>query len=72
MVTDVMEGLRAFRQWTLRMSKSHTVTMHHVIKVYIDMLDHIDGVMPAVATITTTRMEDSYFAGSSARLQLPK
>ena len=44
-VKYVMEVLRPFRYWTLWMSKTHTVTLHHVITVYNDMFDHIDGVM---------------------------
>jgi hypothetical protein len=31
------------------MSKRHTVTLHHVIKVYNDMFDRINGVMRALA-----------------------
>jgi len=31
------------------MSKRHTVKLHHVIAVYNDMVDHMDGVMRAYA-----------------------
>jgi hypothetical protein len=44
-VKYVMEVLRPFQYWTLWMSKRHTVTLHHVITVYNDMFDHMDGVM---------------------------
>jgi len=32
------------------MSKWHTVTLHHVITVYNDMFDHMDGMMRALDT----------------------
>ena len=48
-VKYVIEVLRPFRYWTLWMLKSHTVTLHHVISVYNDLFDHMDGVMRAVA-----------------------
>jgi len=44
-VKYVMEVIRPFPYWTLWMSKRHTVTFHHVITVYNDMFDHMDGVM---------------------------
>ena len=44
------------------MSKRHTVTLHHVITVYNDMFDHMDGVMPALAKMKTLWMEDLFFA----------
>ena len=44
-VKYVMEVLRPFQYWTVWMSKRHTVTLHHVITVYNDRLDHMDGVM---------------------------
>jgi hypothetical protein len=31
------------------MSKRHTVTLHHLINVYDDMFDQMDGVMRALA-----------------------
>ena len=43
-----MEVLRPFRYWTLWMSKRHKVTLHHVITLYNDMFDHMDGVMGAL------------------------
>jgi hypothetical protein len=44
-VKYVMEVLRPFRYWTLWMSKGVTVTLHHVITIYNDIFDHLDGVM---------------------------
>ena len=46
-VKYVMEVLRPWRYWTLRMSKRHTVTLHHVITVYNDMFNHMYGVLQA-------------------------
>ena len=40
----VMEVLMPFQYWTLWMSKRHTVTLHHVITIYNDMFDPMDGV----------------------------
>jgi len=48
-VKYLMELFRPFRYWTLWMSKRHTVTLHHVITVYNDVFDHMDGVMRALA-----------------------
>jgi len=44
-VKYVVEVLRPFQYWTLWMSKRHSVTLHHVITVYYDMFDHMDGMM---------------------------
>jgi len=71
-VKYVMEVLRPFRYWTLLMSKLHTVTLHHVITVYNDMFDHMDGVMRALAEETTTWKEDLFFAVKFARQKLSK
>ena len=46
-VKYVMDVLRAFRYSILRMSKRHTVTLHHGITVYNDMFNHMDGMMRA-------------------------
>ena len=54
------------------MSKSHTVTLRHVITVYNDMLDHIDGVIRALAKNKTPWKEDLYFAVKSALHKLSK
>ena len=40
------------------MSKRHTVTLHHVITVYNDMFDHMDGVMRALAKKKTQWKDD--------------
>jgi len=69
-VKYVMEVLRPFRYWTLWMSKRHTVTLHHVITVYNDMFDHIDGVMPALAKNQTPWKEDLFFAMKLAQQKL--
>jgi hypothetical protein len=60
-VKCVMEVLWAFRYWTLWMSKRHTVTLHHVITVYNDMFDHMDGVMRGLAKKKTPWKEDLFF-----------
>jgi len=61
-VKYVTEVLRPFQYLTLWMSKRHTVTLHHVIKVYNDMFDHMDGVMRVLAKKTTPWMEDMFFS----------
>jgi hypothetical protein len=48
-VKYVMVVLQPFWYRTLWMSKQHTVTQHHVITVYNDMFDHMDGVMRSLA-----------------------
>ena len=54
------------------MSKRHTVTLHHVITVYNDMFDHMDGVMRALAKNKTPWKEDLFFAVKLARQRLSK
>jgi len=71
-VQYVMEVLRPFRYWTLWMLKRHTVTLHHVITVYNDMFDHMDGVMRALAKKRTPSKEDLFFAVKLARQMLSK
>jgi len=71
-VKYVMEVLRPFRYWTLWISKRHTVTLHHVITVYNDMFDHMDGVMRALAKKKTPWKEDLFFAVKLARQKLSK
>jgi len=61
-VKYVMEVLGPFRYWTLWMSNRHTVTLHHVITVYNDMLDHTDGVMRVLAKKKTQWKEELFFA----------
>jgi len=66
-VMYVMEVLRPLRYWTLWMSKRHTVTLHHIITVYNNMFDHMDGVMRALAKKKTQWKEDLFFAVKLAR-----
>jgi len=56
----VMEELRPFRWSTLWMSKRHTVTLHHVITVYNDMFDDMDGVMRDFSEKKTPWKEDLF------------
>jgi hypothetical protein len=71
-VKYVMEVLRPFQYWTLCMSKRHTVTLYHVITVYNDLFDHMDGVMRALAKMKTPWNEDLFFAVKLARQNLFK
>jgi len=71
-VKHVREVLRPFRYWTLWMSKRHTVTLHHVITVYNDMFDHMDGGMRTLAKKKTQWKEDLFFAVKLARQKLAK
>jgi len=54
------------------MSKRHTVTLHHVITVYNDMFDHMDGVIRALANKKTQWKEDLFFAVKCALQKLSK
>ena len=54
------------------MSKTHTVTLHHVITAYNDMFDHMDGVMRALAKNKTQWTENLFFAVKLARQKLSK
>jgi len=54
------------------MSKMHTVTLRHVITVYNNMFDHMDGVMRALAKNRTQWTEDLFFAVKLARQKLSK
>jgi len=69
-VKYVMEVLRPFRYWTLWTSKRHTVTLHHVITVYNNMFDPMDGVMQALAKKKTQWKEDLIFTVKLARQKL--
>ena len=71
-VNYVMEVLRPFRYWALWMSRRHTVTLHHVIRVDNDMFDHLDGVMGALAKKHTPWKDDLFFAEKFARQKLSK
>jgi len=54
------------------MLKRHTVTLHHVITVYNDMFDHMDGAMRALAKKKTQWKEDFFFVVKLARQKLCK
>jgi hypothetical protein len=69
---SVMEVLRPFRYWTLWMSKTHNVTLHHVIIVYYDIFDHMDGIMRALDKTSSACKEDLFIAVKLARQKLSK
>jgi hypothetical protein len=54
------------------MSKWHTVTLHHVITVYNDTFDHMDGVMRALAKKKKQWKDDLFFAVKCTRQKLSK
>jgi len=54
------------------MSKWHTITLHHIITVYNDIFDHMDGVMRVLAMKKTQWKEDLYFAVKFAQQKLSK
>jgi hypothetical protein len=54
------------------MCKRHTVTLHHVITVFNDMFDHMDGIVQALAKKKTQWKEDLFFAVRLARQKLSK
>jgi len=54
------------------MSKRHMVTQYHVITIYNDMFDHMDGVLRALAKKKMQWKEDLYFAVKFARQKLSK
>jgi hypothetical protein len=61
-VKDVIEVGRPFRYWILWLLKWHNITLHHVITVYNNMFNHMDGVKQALAKKKTQWKEDLYFA----------
>jgi hypothetical protein len=67
-----MEVLRSILYWTLWISKRNTVTLHHVITVYNDMFDHMDGVMRALAKEKTPWKEHLFFAVKLTQQKLSK
>jgi len=71
-VKYVMEVLRPFRYWTLWMSKRLPVRLRHVITVYNDMFNHMDGVMRTLAKKKSPWKEDLFFAVKLARQKLSK
>jgi len=44
------------------MSMRHTVILHHLILVYNDMFDHVDGARRALAKKMTHSKEDLFVA----------
>jgi hypothetical protein len=71
-VKYVVKVLRPFRYWTHWILKRNTVTLHHVITVYNDLFDHMDGMMRALARKKTQWKEDLFFAVKLARQKLSK
>jgi hypothetical protein len=67
-----MEVLSPFCHWTLGMLKRNKVTVHHIITVYYDMFNHIDGVMRALPRKRTQWKETIYFAMRFAGQKLSK
>ena len=61
-VKYIMDFLRQFRYYTLWMSKMRTVTLHQVITVFNDMIEHIDGVMRALPKNKTQKKENLHLA----------
>jgi len=66
------ELLRPFRYWTLWMLKRHTVPLHHVITVYDDMFDDMDGMMRALAKEKSQWKKDLFFTVKLAWQKLSK
>jgi len=54
------------------MSNMHPVTLHHIITVYNNMFDHMDGVTGALSKNITRWQEDLLFAVKLARYKLSK
>jgi len=54
------------------MSKRHKGTLHHIITLYNDIFDHMDGVTRALAKKKTPWEEHLFFAVKSARQKLSK
>ena len=71
-VKYIMDVLWPVQYLTLWKSKWHKVTLHHIITVYNDMFNHMDGVMWALAKKKTQWMEDLYFTMMFAPQKLPK
>jgi hypothetical protein len=71
-VKYVMEVLKALPYWTLWMLKRYTVTLHHVIAVYNDMFNHMDGMKRALAKKKTVWKEDLFFAVKLAQKEVSK
>jgi len=54
------------------MLKRPTVTLHHVITVYNDMFDHMDGMMRALAKKNNQWKEDMFFTVKFAGQKLSR
>lgn len=54
----IMEPLWPFRYWTLKNLKWHMVTPLHIITVYNDMFNYMDGIMQALAKENNEWKED--------------
>jgi len=71
-VQYIMEVLRSFQYWTLRMLKRHTVTLLYIITVYNDMVDHLDRIMWSLHKKKNRWKKDLYFAAKFAQQTLSK
>jgi hypothetical protein len=71
-VKYAMEVLRPVWNWTLWMSKWHTVTLHHIITLSNEMFNQMDGVMRGLAKKKIQWRENLYFAVKVARQNPPK
>jgi hypothetical protein len=71
-VKYVMEVLRPFQYWIHWILQRHTVTLLHVITVYNDMFDHMNGVMRALAKKKIPCKEALFFAVKLAQPKLSK
>ena len=69
-VKYVMEVLRPFQYWSHWKWTRHAVTFHHVITVYNDMFDHMDGAMRAFAMKNTPWKEELFVTVKLARQKL--
>jgi len=54
------------------MSKTHTVTLRHIITDFNERFDYMDGVISASAKKRTQWKEDLFFAVNLAPQKLPK
>jgi hypothetical protein len=67
-----MEVLRPFRYWTLQITNSHPVTLHHIITLYNDMFNHLDAIICALVKKNPQWKEAVYFAMNFAWQKLSK
>jgi len=71
-VKYVMEVLRPLQYMTLWMSTRYTVTLHHVITLFNDMFNHMDGVMQTFTKKKIQWKEDLYFTVKCVQQKLFK